>query len=151
MRNTSSGTIRTSCSICALVWLEQQYRFCGVRLRETSRTGFVPNCGVEKGSKGESLQKLYQDVCRLISLAYSGELSALSDIVGRHVFLEALDDHAMRMRILKKELKNLDDSTNLAASRLAAFDIMRSTGPQTDKNKPKCARAATGGGIHRFW
>ena len=89
-----------------------------------------------KRSKGESLQKLYPDVCRLISLAYPRESSALSDIVGRDAFLEALDDQALRVRILEKEPKNLDDALNLA-SRLEAFDIMGSTGPETDKNKPK--------------
>ena len=36
-----------------------------------------------KRGKGESLQKLYQDVCRLMSLVYQGESSILSDIVGR--------------------------------------------------------------------
>ena len=34
-----------------------------------------------KQTKGESLQRLYQDVCRLMSLAYPVETSALSDIV----------------------------------------------------------------------
>ena len=51
-----------------------------------------------KRIKGESLQKLYQDVCRLISLAYPGESSSLSDSVGRDAFLEALDDQALRVR-----------------------------------------------------
>ena len=57
-----------------------------------------------------------------MSLAYPGESSALSDIVGRDAFLEALDDQALRGRILEKELRNLDDALNLA-SRLEAFDI----------------------------
>ena len=48
-----------------------------------------------KQTKGELLQKLYQDVCRLMLLVYPGESSALSDIVGRDVFLEALDDQAL--------------------------------------------------------
>ena len=40
-----------------------------------------------KRGKGESLQKLYQDVCRLMSLAYPSESSTLSDIVGFDAFL----------------------------------------------------------------
>ena len=48
-----------------------------------------------KRYRGESLQQLYQDVCRLMSLAYPGESSALSGIVGRDAFLEALDDQAL--------------------------------------------------------
>ena len=60
----------------------------------------------------------YQDVCCLMSLAYLGESSALSGIVGRDAFLEAL-----RVRNLEKESNNLDDALNLA-SRLEAFDMM---------------------------
>ena len=87
---------------------------------------------IRERSKGESLQKLYQDVCRLMSMAYTGESSALSDIVGHDAFLEALDDQELRVRILEKEPKNLDDALNLA-SRLEAFDIMGSTGPEAEK------------------
>ena len=58
-----------------------------------------------KRTKGESLQKLYHDVRRLMSLAYPGDSSVLSDIVGRDAFLEALDDQALRVRILEKEPK----------------------------------------------
>ena len=58
-----------------------------------------------KRSKRESLQKHYQDVCRLISLAYPDESSTLSEIVGRDAFFEILDDQALRVRILEKEPK----------------------------------------------
>ena len=97
-----------------------------------------------KQPKGESLQKLYQDVSCLMSLAYPGESSALSDIVGCDAFLEALDDQALRVRILEKEPKNLDDALNMA-SRLEAFDIMDSTGQEAEKSKSRFARAAAGG------
>ena len=40
-----------------------------------------------------------------MSLAYLGESSALSDIVGRGAFLAALHDQALRVRILEKEPK----------------------------------------------
>ena len=69
-----------------------------------------------------------------MSLAYLGESSALSDIVGRDAFLEALDDQALRVRILEKDPKNLDDALNLA-SRLEAFEIMGCTGPETDNGR----------------
>ena len=79
-----------------------------------------------------------------MSLAYPGESSVLSDIVGRDAFLEALDDQAQRVRILEKEPKNLDDALNMA-SRLEAFDIMGSTGQEAAKNESRFARAAAGG------
>ena len=50
-----------------------------------------------------------------MSLAYPGNSSALWDIVGRDAFLEALDNQALRVRILKKEPKNLDDALNMAS------------------------------------
>ena len=79
-----------------------------------------------------------------MSLAYPGESSALSDIVGRNAILEALDDQALRGRILEKEPKNLDDALNMA-SRLVALDIMGSTGPEAEKSKSRFVRAAAGG------
>ena len=78
-----------------------------------------------------------------MSLAYPGESSGLLDIVGRDAFLEALDDQALRVRILKNEPKNLDDALNMA-SRLEAFDIMGSTGPEAEKSKSRFVRAAAG-------
>ena len=68
-----------------------------------------------KGAKDESLQKLYQDACYAISLEYPVESSALSDIVGRDAFLDALDNHATRVRIMEKERKNQDDALNIAS------------------------------------
>ena len=79
-----------------------------------------------------------------LSLSYPGESSALSDIVGRDAFLEALDDQTLRVRILEKEPKNVDEALNIA-SRLKAFDIMGFAGPKGEKNKSRFARAAAGG------
>ncbi len=36
--------------------------------------------------KGESLQSLHQDVCRLLALSYPGESSSLSKVVARDAF-----------------------------------------------------------------
>ena len=111
---------------------ENQAERFGAELRSRKRTKDAP------------LQKLYEDVRRLMSLAYPGESSVLSDIIGRDAFLVALDDQALRVRILEKELKNFDDALNMA-SRLQAFDIMGSTGQEAEKNKSRFARAAVGG------
>ena len=79
-----------------------------------------------------------------MSLAYPGESSVLSDIVGRDAFLEALDDQTVRVRILEKESKNVNEALNIA-SRLEAFDIMGFAGPEGEKSKSRFARAAAGG------
>ena len=73
-----------------------------------------------------------------------GESFALSDIIGRDAFVKALDDQALRVCILEKEPKNLDDALNLSR-RLEAFDIMGSTGTETEKSKSRFVRAATSG------
>ena len=41
--------------------------------------------------------------------------------MGRDAFLEALDNQTLRVRILEKEPKNLDEALNMA-SRLETFD-----------------------------
>ena len=55
-----------------------------------------------------------------------------------------LDDQALRVRILEGEPRNLDDALNLA-SRLEAFDVMGSTGPEAEKRKSTITHAAAGG------
>ena len=45
-----------------------------------------------KRRPGEQLQKLYNDICRLMSLAYPGPSSEIVNVVGREAFLEALGD-----------------------------------------------------------
>ena len=79
-----------------------------------------------------------------MSLAYPGESSVISNIFGRDAFLEALDNQALRLRILEKDPNNLDDDLNLA-SRLEAFDIMGSREQEEEKSKSGYARAAAGG------
>ena len=79
----------------------------------TRPTDSVPSYVPEKGSL-VSLQQLYQDVCRLMSLAYPGLTSDLSNIVARNAFLEALGDNALRVRILVKGPPDLDGALRIA-------------------------------------
>ena len=103
---------------CALVWLgppnivgrwqtvdsESNRRSAQSTVRQREPSGTFP-CRTAKPEANERriLTKLYHDVCRLMSLAYPGESSALSDIVGRDAFMKALDDQALRVRIPEKE------------------------------------------------
>ena len=64
--------------------------------------------------KGESLQSLYQNVCRLLALANPGLSSNLLGIVDRDAFLDALDDPTLRIRILEWEPKDLAEALQLA-------------------------------------
>ena len=47
----------------------------------------------------EDLQSLYNDVCRLMSLAYPGPNTELVDVVGRDEFLNVLGDPDMRIAV----------------------------------------------------
>jgi len=90
---------------------------------------FCAELKARKRRPGESLQELYQDVCRLMSLAYPGPTSDLSNIVGRDAFLEALCDNALRVRILEKYPPDLDEALRIACQ-LEAFDGGSSTAEQ---------------------
>ena len=71
--------------------------------------------------KDESLQSLYNDVCRLLALAYPGPTNPTTVLVGRDMFLDALHDQSLRVRILEREPKTLEEALNLAC-RLEAYD-----------------------------
>ena len=98
-----------------------------------------------KRKDGETLQFLYQDICRLMALAYPGPTSALSEIVGRDAFLEALDNQKLRVRILEREPLTLDEALN-AAVRLEAFDRKSSDGGEESfRGKTRFAKSVSQG------
>ena len=51
-----------------------------------------------------------------MTLAYPGPSSDLSEIVGRDAFLDALGNQALRIRILEREPRTLDEALNLQAT-----------------------------------
>jgi len=96
---------------------------------------------------GESLQQLYQDICRLMALSYPGPSSELSDIVGRDCFVQALNNPKLQVRILEKEPATLEEALKVA-SRLEALDKSASEREYIDqesgRGQRKYVRAATG-------
>ena len=70
--------------------------------------------------KDESLQTVYQDIRRLMALAFPGETGSMSEVVARDAFLEALGDQAMRLRVLESSPSTLDAALTMA-SRLEAL------------------------------
>ena len=62
---------------------------------------------------GEDLQSLYNDIRRLMSLAYPGPNTTFMDVVGHESFLEALGDPELRVRILDKMPTTMDEALNL--------------------------------------
>jgi len=57
---------------------------------------------------GEDLQHLYQEIARLILLAYPDRSDDVTDLVARDAFLDDLDDETLRVRIMDREPPNLD-------------------------------------------
>jgi len=135
-----TGTQTTADEVMRLL----RNRFASINQAER----FCAELRARKRKPGESLQKLYQDICRLMFLAYPGPTSELSNNVARDAFLEALDNSSLRVRILKKEPVNLDDALKLAC-RLEAFDKSASqeaTNASTDARRDKkFLKAASGG------
>jgi len=75
-----------------------------------------------KRKKSESLQMLYNDICRLISLAYPGQTGQLSDTVLRDALLDSLNDPHLKMKILERdpEPRTVEEALRIA-SRLKAL------------------------------
>jgi hypothetical protein len=76
---------------------------------------FPAELRVRRRRKGESIQALHQDICRLLALSYPGETGTLSKIVGRDAFLESLADPELRIRILEKGADSIEKAFAIAA------------------------------------
>lgn len=72
--------------------------------------------------KGASLQSLYKDIFRLLAVAYPGPTNPTTILVGRDMFLEALDNQTLWVQILERESKILEEALNLA-SRFKAYEL----------------------------
>jgi len=88
-----------------------------------------------KRRPGEQLQKLYNDICRLMSLVYPGPSSEIVNVVGREAFLEALGDPSLRIRILDKGPTNMEEALRIALN-LKALDRSRDAEIAATSEKP---------------
>ncbi len=70
---------------------------------------------------GETLQKLYQEICKLMALAYPGQSNEMSDVIAKDAFVDALDDSKLRREILIQQPQDIDAALAVA-SRLEAYD-----------------------------
>jgi hypothetical protein len=50
--------------------------------------------------RNESLQSLYQDVCRLLALSFPGDPGMYDNIMARDAFINCLGDEELRLHIL---------------------------------------------------
>ena len=79
-----------------------------------------------KRKSNETLQELYQDICRLIALAYPQEPGSVSSaILARNAFMDALDNHRLYTRVLEKEPQTIEAALT-EACKLEAIYASRS-------------------------
>jgi hypothetical protein len=64
---------------------------------------------------GESIQSVYNDVCRLVILSYPGETGELGRLVARDAFLDCLGDAEMRVLVLERGTTSIDEAYTIAA------------------------------------
>jgi len=62
---------------------------------------------VRRRGKEETSQALYQDISRMVGLAFPGKSSIHKEIAETEVFIEAINDGSLKMRIRDKEPKGL--------------------------------------------
>jgi hypothetical protein len=79
--------------------------------------------------KDESVQSVYNDIRRLLALAFSGKSGELYEIIERDAFLESLADSELKNRLLDQNPKNMDDALTIV-SRMKAYG----TGYNKDQN-----------------
>jgi len=57
---------------------------------------------------GEYLQQLYQDICRLVTLAYPFAEASLVTHVGKEAFVTALNNRKLQLEVMKQEPQNVE-------------------------------------------
>jgi len=85
-------------------------RFSGKGMEEKYQTEL--RC--RRRNQGEALRELAQDIRRLMTLAYPGEKSSLSQQIARDSFLAALGDTELELKIREREPQDLDEALCIA-------------------------------------
>jgi len=65
---------------------------------------------MRRRTTGESTQSVYQDIRRLLALAFPKQSGEMYESIGKEAFLTALNDPALRIRVLDKGPKTLDET-----------------------------------------
>jgi len=81
---------------------------------------------------GEPLQHLYQEVCRLVALAYPSAESSLVHHVAKETFISALDSPSLQLKLMEREPKTVEDALNLAV-KLEAYEKSLSVSGRTEE------------------
>ena len=91
---------------------------------------------------GESLRSLYQDICRLLMLAYPGPQNELRDLLAVEAFVDSLDDVELEVSVKDKFPRNLAEAFQ-AALRLEANRPSSRKSREEDRGRSTESRAKT--------
>ena len=70
---------------------------------------FQAELGARRRRRGESLAELYQDIRRLMTMAYPGEgTSSLCEQIAKDHFISALADRSLELKVREREPRDLD-------------------------------------------
>ena len=108
---------------------ELKCRYSGKGMEEKFQTEL--RC--RRRNRGESLRELAQDVRRLMTLAYPGEKSSLSEHIARDSFLTALGDSELELKIREREPAGLDEALRIAQR----FEVFRNA-VEASTSKRQC-------------
>jgi len=75
---------------------------------------FKAELGARRRQKDETLQHLYREISRLVSLAHPLRDTDFPDHVGKEAFIRALNNGPLQLKVLKGEPANLEQALNLA-------------------------------------
>jgi len=75
---------------------------------------FKAEIKVRRHRTGESLQQLYQDISKLVALAYPNEGPVLVNHVANEAFVIALSDPILQLKVIEREPKTVEDALNIA-------------------------------------
>ena len=102
---------------------------------------FKAELKVRRRRSNESLQQLYQDISKLVALAYPDSMPELSSHVAKEAFVIALNDPRLQLKVMECEPKTVEDAINIA-SKMEAFQASvippePDTGAMDHKARPK--------------
>jgi len=83
---------------------------------------FKAELRTRRGKSGETLQHLYQDVCRMVAMAYPSSEPALIHHVAKKAFIAALGDPTLQLKVMEREPKTVEDALNFA-TKLEAYKM----------------------------
>ena len=98
---------------------------------------------------GETVQDVYNDIRRLLALAFPKQAGEMVEFLGRAAFLKALNDPQLTMRVMDQQPKTLDD-TLATVCRMLSYTVPASSpggssaGGLTNERK-KCHAVGAGG------